>query len=186
MNYDPQKHHRRSIRLKDYDYAQEGWYFVTIIVQNRECIFGQVNENKVKLNEIGRIVDYHWEHLSKHFSFIELDEYVTMPNHIHGIVHIVRAMHSEANDEKSGNKYDKNASPIRPWPNGTKPGSLSAIVQNYKAITSRKINRIRKTQGQRLWQRNFWEHIVRTERDLNRIREYIRKNPAKWDEDKLY
>lgn len=186
MNYDSQKHHRKSIRLKDYDYAQEGWYFITIIVQNRECLFGKINNGKVELNQIGSIIQYHWKKIVQHFPHIELDEYIVMPNHIHGIVHIVRVMHSEHNNKKVYKELDMNASPLQSWPAGTKPGSLSAIMQNYKAVTSRKINRIRKIQGMRLWQRNFWEHIIRNEDTLNRIREYIKQNPAEWIEDKLY
>ncbi len=85
MMYDPQKHHRKSICLRDYDYSQEGWYFVTIIVQNRDHLFGEINNGKVELNPIGRIVEYRWKQLARHISHIEIDEYVTMPNHIHGI-----------------------------------------------------------------------------------------------------
>ena len=187
MKYDPDRHHRRSIRLKGYDYSQPGWYFVTVCVQNREMLFGDIVNRKMKLNSIGKLIDYYWQRLPKHFKNIELDEYQIMPNHFHGIVHIVRAMHSDQNIASEPNDSTGNASPLPPPPpRGTKPGSLGAVMQNFQSITTRKINKIRKTPGVRLWHRNYWEHIVRREAELNLIRKYIIENPKKWDEDYYY
>ena len=209
MRYNPEIHHRRSIRLPGYDYTQPGWYFITIVVQNRETLLGEVKNKKMILNDFGRIVEYHWQKLPLHFKNIELDEYQVMPNHFHGIIHIVRSvdsgenninvdnkseskkargMHSRQNHTTSTKNIRCNASPHRGKsnrPRGTIPGSLGAIMQNYQSITSRKINRIRKTPGARLWQRDFWEHIIRNQSELNRIRTYIRNNPARWEEDNL-
>ncbi len=202
VRYDPQKHHRRSIRLKGWDYRRPGWYFVTMVVQNRECLFGRVVNKKMVLNDFGKIVDYHWRKLPVHFNHIEMDEYRVMPNHFHGIVHIVRwpdggvgAMHSDeqfidqqnfsnnnGQNTNGGNFINGNASPLR-RPRGTLPGSLSAVIQNFLSITTRKINRIRRTPGAKLWQRNYWEHIIRDENELNRIRRYIKNNPLKWNDD---
>jgi hypothetical protein len=99
MKYNPDKHHRRSIRLTNYDYTQPGWYFVTIVAQNREMLFGDITNNKMILNDFGRIVNYHWEKLPIHFNNINLDEFQIMPNHIHGIIQIVGAKHSLENDD---------------------------------------------------------------------------------------
>ena len=159
-------------------------------------------------NDFGKIVDYHWRKLPNHFNHIEMDEYRVMPNHFHGIVHIVRwpdgchqsvgAMHSREqfidqqnslinNDQNTneGNFTNRNASPLR-GPHGTLPGSLSAIIQNFLSVTTRKINRIRQTPGAKLWQRNYYEHIIRNDMDLQRIREYINNNPLNWESDKHY
>jgi len=91
-------------------------------------------------------------------------------------------MHSDQNNRKYNRNASENASPLRP--HGTPPGSLAAIMQNFQSVTTRKINRIRKTPGVRLWQRNYWEHIIRNETELNRIREYIINNPARWEDDR--
>jgi len=115
MKYNPQKHHRpfgsaqgrRSIRLKGYDYSQPGWYFVTIVTQNREMLFGDVENREMVLNLFGKIIDYHWKKLPQHFRHVQLDEYQIMPNHFHGIIEIVvGSMHSDW----SNKKYDENIS----------------------------------------------------------------------------
>ncbi len=187
MKYNPEKHHRRSIRLKGYDYSQPGWYFVTVVTQNREMLFGVVVNDKMVLDLFGKIIDYHWRKLPRHFKNIVLDEYQIMPNHFHGIIHIVGAMHSDLDNQKNNEKFNGNASPLSQprRPHGTVPGSLGAIMQNFQSVTTRKINRIRKTPGARLWQRNYWEHIIRNETELNRIRNYIINNPQNWDEDRF-
>ena len=184
MKYNPEKHHRRSIRLKGYDYSQPGGYYVTIVTQHRSCLFGDVVDGEMVLNTWGRVVEYHWQRLPHHFNHIRLDVFQIMPNHLHGIIFImelVGAKHSVENTLKIQEKSIENASPLRP--HGTHPGSLGAIMQNYQLITTRKINRIRKTPGKKLWQRNYWEHIIRDEHDLNRIREYIMNNPLQWELD---
>ncbi len=112
MKYNPEKHHRRSIRLKGYDYSQPGWYFVTVVTQNREMLFGDVVNNKMMLDLFGKIIDYHWRKLPRHFKNIVLDEYQIMPNHFHGIIHIVGAMHSDLNNQKNNEKFNGNASPL--------------------------------------------------------------------------
>ncbi len=162
------------------------------------------------LGLFGKIIDYHWKKLPQHFKHIELDAYQIMPNHFHGIIHIVGAMHSDQKNQKydqnggesvgamhsnrNNQKFDQNvpenASPLQqqqpPRPRGTTPGSLGAIMQNFQSVTTRKINRIRKTPGARLWQRNYWEHIIRDENELNRIRNYIIHNPQNWNEDRYF
>jgi len=181
MTFNPDIHHRRSIRLPEYDYTQPGWYYVTICVDYMERLFGDVINMKMMLNEMGRIIKYHWEKLPKHFKNILMDECIIMPNHLHGIVRIVGAKHSKSNNNVLTKNVSVNASPLRP--NGTNPGSLPAIIQNFKSITTRKINQIRKSPGARVWQHNYYEHVIRNENDLNRIRQYIINNPLKWPDD---
>ncbi len=186
MKFNPDKHHRRSIRVLGYDYSSEGWYCVTICVENKKCMFGNIEQNNMILNHIGKIIDYHWRKLPIHFKNIELDQYQIMPNHFHGIIHImVGAKHSGAADTTTCLNANDNASPLQ-MPCGTKRGSLGAIIQNFKSVTSRKINKINKTRSTHVWQRNYWEHIIRDEKDLNRIRKYIFENPLKWTDDKYY
>ncbi len=186
MPYHPNKHHRRSIRVPGYNYSDAGWYFITICVKNKKCMFGNIEQKYMILNHIGRIIDYHWRKLPIHFRNIELDQFQIMPNHFHGIIHIrVGAKHLSATNTTTLLNADDNASPLQ-MPNGTIHGSLGAIMQNFKSVTSRKINKINRTHGTHVWQRNYWEHIIRNEDDLNRIRVYILENPLKWTEDKNY
>lgn len=198
---DPHKHHRpfnraqgrRSIRLKGYDYTQPGAYFVTIVTHERELLF----DDPV----LRRVAGTMWQRIPRHFPHVELDEWVVMPNHIHGIIVImdaVGATHSTnaASTAEAGSQYvtpssakraSGNASPIPASsmpPIGPPSGSLGAIVGNFRSVTARRINRVRKTPGVRVWQRNYYEHIIRNERALDGIRQYIRDNPARWAEDR--
>ncbi len=184
--YDRDKHHRRSIRLQGYDYTQAGAYFVTIVTYGRELLF----DDPV----LRRVAETMWQRIPRHFPHVELDEWVVMPNHIHGIVVItdVGATHStgvaSATESGSGDvepdsakRVSGNASPLPPT--GPPSGSLGAIVGNFKSVTARRINRIRKTPGVPVWQRNYYERVIRNERELSAIRQYIRDNPARWAED---
>jgi len=193
VKYNSDLHHRRSIRIPKYDYSSPGMYFVTICTRIRELLLGEVKNREMVLNENGRLVDYHWKKLPIHFKHIKIDEFQIMPNHMHGIIQIIRkisentvgAMYSDPDDPATGNINASNASPQQ-RPHGTIPGSLGAIMQNFQSITCRKINKINKTPGRRLWQRNYWEHVIRDEHDLNRIRKYIKNNPLKWLEDRYF
>jgi len=190
MKHGTGKHHRRSIRMPGYDYSQPGAYFVTICTQGRECLFHDP--------VLRSVVETHWQAIPGHASHIALDAWVVMPNHLHGIIVIthryplVGASHSPARaptTETVGpdgmppfkGHHARNDSPLQQ--HGAPPGSLGAIVGNFKSVTGRCINRIRHTPGVRVWQRNYYEHVVRNERALQRIREYILNNPARWDVD---
>ena len=187
MPYDPRKHHRRSIRLRGWDYTWPGAYFVTICTHDGECLFEDPT--------LRQVVETMWQRIPRHFPHVRLDEFVVMPNHVHGIVWIVDnvgARHSRGpssptsaipSDEPAQSKkqLSGNASPLRP--RGVVPGSLGAVIGNFKSVTARRINRVRKTPGAPVWQRNYYEHIIRNERELNAIRQYIRDNPARWAED---
>ncbi|MFH1943097.1 MAG: transposase [bacterium] len=186
MIYDPKKHHRRSIRLKGYDYSQPGAYFITVCSQNRECIFGTIQDDKMILNRFGQVVEEKWNNIPKHFPHTRNDTLGVMPNHIHGIIFIIDlgAKHSMPNFSCYSNNTILNASPLQGRPRGTKSGSLSANMQNYLSVTTRKINQLRRTPGAQLWQRNYYKHIIRNEKDLNKIREYIIHNALKWELDR--
>jgi putative transposase len=170
MKFDPQKHHRRSIRLKEYDYSQAGAYYVTIDVQNRECLFGEIVNYEMILNEAGEMVSEQWNALLERFPSIELDVYQVMPNHSHGIIVII-----------------ENVDPQNIVVQNKKP-TLGDIIGAFKSITTHEYilgvdNKHWPQFYKRLWQRNYYEHVVRDEKDLNRIRDYIQSNPANWDED---
>jgi REP element-mobilizing transposase RayT len=180
--YDPQKHHRRSIRLKGWDYRRPGWYFVTMVVQNRECLFGRVENKKMVLNDFGKICNECWLAIPDHFKNVQLDEYQIMPNHVHGIIVITKL------GDNPGVVGARHVSPLQQQsqqypPRGPKPGSIGAIIGSFRSAVSNRINKIRRTPGAKLWQRNYYEHIIRDENELNRIRWYIKNNPLKWPGD---
>ena len=159
MGYNPEIHHRNSIRLKDFDYSSPGAYFVTCVMQDRLNLLGEIIDAGVKLNQFGNLVSTEWLRLPQRFPGIEIDEVVVMPNHIHGIVILTD---------------------LKPdW-------NLAVIVGSFKSSTARLINAYRKSRGNPVWQRNYYEHIIRNEEDLNRIREYIRDNPINWMQDEEY
>ena len=174
MRFDPERHHRRSIRLKGYDYSQPGTYFITICAHDRACLFGEVVDGEMRLNEYGHIVRRCWEEIPLHFPHAELDTFVVMPNHVHGIVILT-----------VGARHDVGARHAVPLPHTEQfgkpvPGSIPTIVRSFKSATTRHINALRGTPGAPVWQRNYYEHIVRNEESLNRIREYILTNPIRW------
>ncbi len=168
-------HQRKSIRLKDYDYSQPGAYFITINVTNRKCLFGSIKNDEMIINKYGRIAQECWYNIPEHFIHVQLDAFIVMPNHIHGIILItgVEATH---------------ASPLHKIIpiNGPKSNSLGAIVGSYKSAVTKRINEVRKTSGTGIWQRNYYEHIIRNETELNKIRDYILTNPLNWKKDDYF
>lgn len=182
-------HHRKSIRLKGFDYTQPGAYFVTIAAWQREPLFAEVVDGKVLINPSGKVLDYYWNTLPLHFP-VEIDAYVIMPNHIHAILFIVDPGVGAKRPEGIESLEDTFApgcfAPTRPddgRPRGTIPGSLGAIVQNFKSNTTREINRLRQKRGIPVWQRNYYERVIRNDSELDRIRLYIQDNPRRWAED---
>jgi REP element-mobilizing transposase RayT len=171
---------RRSIRLQDYDYSQPGAYFVTICTLDGECLFGDVRGGKMALNELGEVAQRCWHEIPDHFPNVEQDEFIVMPNHIHGLIMIVWATHASPIQPI----HNAVRQPRRIHPGEVKSGSLGAIIGSYKSAVTRQINRMRNTPGAKLWQRNYYEHIIRNENELNRIRAYIEQNPAKWEFDR--
>jgi len=183
MKYDPDIYHRRSIRLKDFDYSLNGAYFVTVCAQNRLCFFDNP--------DVQDMIETIWQDLPNRFSKIELDEWVVMPNHFHGIITIIP--YAQKGDHKD-RPYTGNFNPNRRGescirPRGTQPDSIGRIIQSFKSLTSVEYTRGVKEHGwtrfnKRLWQRNYYEHVIRNENELNEIRQYIRTNPENWENDK--
>jgi REP element-mobilizing transposase RayT len=212
--YNPAIHHRRSIRLQDYDYSQAGAYFITICVQNRECLFGEIINGAMTMNEIGRMVQTVWNEIPSRFDGLELNTFTIMPNHIHGIIMLNRHRRGEscirpsysppcippATDQSMDNMGDghqnkghnKGDHKDRPYDGGgTLPGTVGRIIQAFKSISTHEYTVGVKKLGWppfpgKLWQRNYWEHIIRNETELNHIKEYILNNPTQWESDKLY
>jgi putative transposase len=162
--YDPQKHHRRSVRLKGYDYSHPGAYFVTICVRDRECVLGGVVNGEMRMAEYGRIVHDFWAQVSVHFSNVSIDTFVVMPNHVHAIIVI--------HEPRRGGVTP----PLRKL-------TLGQIVAYYKYQTTKQINKIRDNAGTPFWQRSFYDHVIRHHRELDAVRQYIADNPLKWELD---
>ncbi|MBN1659994.1 MAG: transposase [Anaerolineae bacterium] len=172
MHYDATKHRRRSIRLPGYDYTQPGAYFVTINTCGHELLFGEVADSEVKLNAYGEIAWEEWFRGGELRANVELDAFVVMPNHVHGVIvitHAVGATRRVAPTER---------------PAGPSVGSIGAIIAQYKSIVTKRINALRQTPGVPVWQRNYYEHVIRNEDSLQRVREYVANNPARWEEDR--
>ena len=200
--YNPDIHHRRSIRLQGYDYAQKGMYFITLCVQERECIFGTIFENRMLLNEIGQIVTNEWVNTMNIRDNVIIHDFIVMPNHIHGIVEITY----NKNDECLIGEF---VSPTK---------SIGAIVRGFKIATTKRIKNFITLVGANgnspngnspngnspngnspngnyplqewiinhlphIWQRNYYEHIIRDYNDHERIAKYINANPSRWEED---
>ncbi|MFH1665222.1 MAG: transposase [Candidatus Omnitrophota bacterium] len=175
---------RGTIRLKNYDYTKQGAYYVTVCVTRRKCIFGDVRDGEMVLKDAGRMAGEWWQKLPLHFPNIEMDEYIIMPNHLHGIIIVGAPLVGALNDDGTGVKNDNRA--------GTRPApTLGRIIGALKSITTNEYIRNVKTRNwppfeKRLWQRGYYEHVIRNEHDLVYIREYITTNPAKWEEDEYY
>lgn len=187
MDFDPKIPQRRSIRMVGYDYTMPGGYFVTIISRRRICLFGEITSEGLVLNPIGQKVVQCWYSLQKNFMNVELDEFVLMPNHLHGVIVLKDTSgKGEAFPEMSPSSRNKglgNASPLRP--RGTESGSLGSIIQNFKSVSTRMVNRIFYESGNKIWQRNYFERIIRNESELNAVRQYIRDNPLNWEKDQV-
>ena len=166
------KQRRHSLRLKDYDYAQVGAYFITIVTERRSCLFGKIIDGEMYLNSAGHLVESAWSQLPEHFPDSEPDVFVVMPNHVHGIIHIT---------DRTKIVGAQHAAPLSE--SHVQPGSLGAIVRSFKSTVSRLYNQKYTKSGLGIWQRNYYEHIVRDETSLLRIREYIVTNPARWSVD---
>jgi len=237
VRYDPDKHHRSSIRLKGYDYTQHGAYFVTIVAQDRSCLFGQVTDGEIHLNDAGQMVQTVWSELPLFYPGVQNDAFVVMPNHVHGIVVLVgpatRGYARPGSDDvpppvgaaprgrpgpgpgdttqsgmedpsgmPAGNSIEPaldNSMNRGPGGRGQARGpaptavnvarmSLGDVVHRFKTMTTKRYADGVKHSGWppfrgRLWQRNYYEHIIRSEADLNRIRRYVEENPLAWGTD---
>jgi putative transposase len=205
MSFNHNIHHRRSIRLKGYDYSQAGAYFVTICTKDRECLFGDI-AGEIKVNDAGRMVQKWWNESAAKFGNIELDESVIMPNHFHGIIVIVGAAlcgrpdlgdhhrlggrpglggHPEMDGQWKTGQQREIGQPHRVAP------TVGDIIDWFKTMTTNEyIRNVRQKNWSpfpgKLWQRNYYEHIIRNETEMNKIREYIINNPLNWETDENY
>jgi putative transposase len=186
-NYDPQRHHRRSIRLPAYDYSQTGAYFITLVTYQRDCLFGNIVQGKMQLSAMGQVAEEHWRLIPEHFPQLELGAYVIMPNHVHGII-IINGCSNASAFERTGTTVScpDVSCPDRAREKFGKPvkGSIPTIIRSYKASVTRRIQQESNASG--IWQRNYYEHIIRNDAEYNRIHVYIDSNPANWvmdDED---
>ena len=179
MTFNPDIHNRRSIRLKHYDYTQPGGYYITMVIQDRTCILGEITNGEMILSESGKIVQSEWMHTPEIRPNIRLDMYVIMPNHIHGIIVITGrgTKHRAPTPTMKQNtaQYESFGKPVS--------NSIPTIVRSFKAIATKQINQLRNTPGLAVWQRNYYEHIIRDDNELNHIREYIQNNPLRWEFD---
>ena len=194
MPYHPSIHHRRSIRLKGYDYAQAGMYFITICVHRQQCILGEILNSMMILNDIGKIIENEWLHLTVKYPNIELHEYAIMPNHFHAIIEIMTNVGAGSarpyNIVRAGSTRPHNNSP-RPYniDNSASMGQAdpapTAVVGNiigyFKYQTTKKMDL-----SVKLWQRNYYENIIRNPIAYRRIADYIINNPANWGNDRFY
>lgn len=180
MRFDPSKHHRRSIRLKEFDYAQPGAYFITIVTCQRECLFGEIVNEGMVLNEFGKIADDCWSVIPEHFPNVELGVYVVMPKHVHGIIVITDGRGTAKSFSSVGARH---VSPLQKpsTPHGFKRGSVGAIVASFKSAVTRRIGREHNAAG--IWQRNYYERVIRDEKEWDKIHRHIESNPSNWADD---
>jgi len=182
------QYHRRSIRLKDYDYSSPGAYFVTMVAKGYKCVFGKMIDNEMHLDSLGKIVENCWLQIPEHFLGVDVEVFIVMPNHIHGIVSIreydrrgtiyrVPTMgdNTRTTDDRTSTK-EVFGQPV--------VGSIPTIIRTYKASVSRLA---RKELGMlNIWQRNYYEHIIHDQSDLDSITNYILSNPDHWSDDPEY
>lgn len=206
MVFDPEIHHRHSVRVRGYDYSQPGAYFVTICELRKQCIFGQVRGAEVELNRLGEMVRACWLWLGKHYEYVFPDEWIVMPNHLHGIVviqeldekgegrHVLRYPGDSATNGVSAGgsrtaptnvaTVGSHGGGSRSAPTRRKP--LGSLIGAFKTVSTKRVNELRGTPSAVLWQRSYYEHIVRNEVELGQIRQYIRTNPLMWHSDPEY
>lgn len=164
MASDNKIHHRKSIRLRNYDYSQAGAYFITICTQNKECLFGDIIDDEMQFNDAGRIIQVIWNEIPMHYPLVELDEFVIMPNHFHAIFYIL---------------------PSEPGAASSAP-TVGQIMRRFKSMSAVAINKSLGRSSQPLWQRNYWERVARDEKELHGLQKYIVNNPRQWVLDKLH
>ncbi len=191
---------RKSIRFKEYDYSQNGMYFFTVCTQGKQCLFGGIIDGEISLSEAGKMIKTEWFKLTERFKNIELDEFIIMPNHFHGIICIDKEDFWYEGDEVQGQA--QGTAPTGRLKNvgvplvGTHPTDINSetlgdIIGAFKSITTNAyIQGVKNNNwtrfNKKLWQRNYYEHIIRNEKELKNIREYIFYNPGNWEKDEMF
>ena len=179
VKFDPQRHHRRSNRLKGYDYSSEGAYFVTIVTWRREFLFGEIVNNGLMLSRYGEVIQKCWEEIPVHFPTVETGAFVVMPNHVHGIIFIVgsRGTVLVPNDDVPHLTRGGMTPPLR-------APTLGQIIAYFKYQSTKEMNLLDNAATvTKFWQRNYYEHIIRNDKDLQNITNYIESNPLGWEQD---
>ena len=169
-----EKRQRKSIRLKEFDYSQPGEYFVTICAKNHKCIFGSIVNGQMDLNERGNVVKECWEKIPEHFPNVVLDEYIIMPNHIHGILVLIGPI--VGTRPAVSLLHERFGKPVS--------GSLSTIVRSFKSAVTKRINEMHVRESGQLWQPRYYDRIIRSEKELQNTRDYIANNVITWAFDK--
>ena len=214
MNFNPDLHHRKSIRLKGYDYTQSGAYFITLCAENRTCLFGRIKDNEMNINEFGYAVVDVWQWLPEQYPYVSIGEFIIMPNHFHGILTLnetrrggSRTAHETPINPRRGGSRTALDIPIDPHGGGSRTAhetpintheggsrtaptekrkSVGGLIGVFKTVSTKRINEKRLTPGEKIWQRNYYEHIIRDDSDYHRIADYILNNPTTWKDDKLW
>lgn len=167
---------RKPLRLREYDYSQSGYYFITICTQNRACLFGKIINDEMNLNEQGKIAQEEWHKTAMIRKNITLDVFIVMPNHIHGIIVI---------DDETRRGTARRALPNRRF-GFSQSNTIPTIIGAYKSAVTKRINQMQGFSSRSVWQRNYYEHIIRNEKSLEEIRDYIIYNPLNWEKDELF
>jgi putative transposase len=199
VKFDPKIHHRRSIRLEDYDYSQAGGYFVTMVTWQRESLFGKVMNGEMTLNRYGEIVLKWWNEIPVHFQNVETGAFVIMPNHVHGIIFILERRGTVSHPvgvpvpkDDGENSISQNNNAVGITQGGETPPlrtfegtpTLGQIVAYFKYQSTKEMNKVEDASTvTKFWQRNYHEHVIRNEKDLQNKADYIEANPLLWGED---
>jgi putative transposase len=202
MKFDPLKHHRQSMRLPGYDYSLPGAYFITVVTHHRENILGEVISGQMLLNNYGKIVEGAWNDLPRHYPNIALEVFCVMPNHIHGIILINDTLSrgGSPNDDETSADITIERRDLYPTYHETRPyistepierdrgkfHGLSEIVRAFKTFSATRINNFRNIRGVPVWQRSFFDHIIRGEWDFQNIHDYIQINSQNWQKDQFF
>ena len=175
---------RGTVRIQGHDYSESGEYFVTMCTFQMRCLFGEIKNGQIRLNPFGQVVEEEWLKTSCLRSDVKLDEFVIMPNHVHGIV---KFRDFQAEQKLACDPFKRTA--VRPYaehvssPLRCPPGSLGSMVKGFKSACQRRINLLGQTPGKLVWRRNYHEHIIRDDQDLDDVREYIQANPLRWKQE---
>jgi putative transposase len=189
-NYNPNIHHRKSIRLREYDYSKAGLYYITICTADRKCLFGKIvpigvqnfepMRRKMILNDSGEIANGCWLQIPEHFPDVFLHEHIVMPNHVHGIIELTKSPVGVENFQP----LHKNFEPHRNEYQKIIPHSIGSIVRGFKIGVTKWFRN--NTNIENIWQRNYYEHIIRNEYSYDRIADYIIENPNNWENDDFF
>lgn len=173
-NFDPKIHHRRSIRLKEFDYSEAGAYFVTINTHQKQQSLATFHDGELTLSDFGEIISDCWHEIPSHFTNVKLDAFIVMPDHVHGILTI--------GDEGVSTKRATHESPVQNGTHAAGPGqrSLGAVVGQFKAASTRRINLFRGTPSHPVWHRNYYERVIRNETEFAKLYDYVVTNPMRW------